>query len=299
MQVLNNLFVNAARHAPASSPIRVAAAREGTHIAVSVSDEGPGIPAAQLPRLFRKYAVPGDEGAKRGLRGAGLGLAICKGLVEAHGGRIRAESAGSGQGARFTFTIPAAGDSIQSAGAAPGRTRPAGADGEPPPVLVVDDDARMLRFVRDALAQAGYAPLATADPDDLPRLVRTESPCRVLLDLILPGADGIELMETVPELADIPIIFISAYGRDETVASALEHGAADYLVKPFSATELIARVQAALRSSHGAASPIDNSSSTLAPRAQRSSSFQTPRLPVASCAPLPSPSPTQPEHSTV
>ncbi len=68
---------------------------------------------------------------------------------------------------------------------------------------------------------------------------------------MLPGADGIELMETVPELADLPVIFISAYGRDETVARALEKGAADYLVKPFSATELTARVQAALRKHAG------------------------------------------------
>ena len=251
VQVLNNLLFNAARHAPASSPIRVAAERDGTHVAVSVSDEGPGIPAAQLPRLFRKYAVPGDEGAKRGLRSSGLGLAICKGLVEAHGGRIRAESGGPGQGARFTFTIPAAGDAARATGAARDGTRPAGPDGEPPPVLVVDDDARMLRFVRDALAEAGYAPLATGDPGELPRIVRIESPCLVLLDLMLPGADGIELMETVPELADIPVIFISAYGRDETVARALERGAADYLVKPFSATELTARVQAALRKKAG------------------------------------------------
>ena len=64
---------------------------------------------------------------------------------------------------------------------------------------------------------------------------------------MLPGAGGIELMETAPEPADLPVIFISAYGRDETVARALEKGAADYLVKPFSATELTARVQAALR----------------------------------------------------
>ena len=247
VQVLNNLLANAARHSPAFSPIRVAAARDGTHVSVSVSDEGPGIPAAQLPRLFRKYTVPGDGDAGRGLRGAGLGLAICKGLVEAHGGRIRAESAGPGQGARFIFTVPVAEDAARATAPVPGRARPAGPDGERPPVLVVDDDARMLRFVRDALAQAGYAPLATGDPGELPRIVRTENPCLVLLDLMLPGADGIELMETVPELADIPIIFISAYGRDETIARALERGAADYLVKPFSATELTARVQAALR----------------------------------------------------
>ena len=251
VQVLNNLFANAARHAPASSPIRVAAAHDGTHVAVSVSDEGPGIPADRLPRLFRKYTVPGDGDGESGLRGSGLGLAICKGLVEAHGGRIRAESGGPGQGARFIFTVPAAGDAARAPGATRDGTRPAGPDGGPPPVLVVDDDPRMLRFVRDALAQAGYAPLTTADPEELPRIVRCESPCLVLLDLMLPGADGIDLMETLPELADVPVIFISAYGRDETIARALERGAADYLVKPFSATELTARIQAALRKRAG------------------------------------------------
>ena len=66
-------------------------------------------------------------------------------------------------------------------------------------------------------------------------------------DLVLPGADGIELMEQVEELADLPVIFISAYGRDEIVARALDAGAADYIVKPFSPTELTARVRAALR----------------------------------------------------
>ena len=67
------------------------------------------------------------------------------------------------------------------------------------------------------------------------------------MDLILPGIDGIELMERLPELAGLPVIFISAYGRDETIVRALESGATDYLVKPFSAAELVARVQAALR----------------------------------------------------
>ena len=69
---------------------------------------------------------------------------------------------------------------------------------------------------------------------------------------MLPGTDGIELMEQVPELADLPVIFISGYGRDETVARALESGAADYIVKPFSPTELTARVGAALRRTAGA-----------------------------------------------
>ena len=74
-----------------------------------------------------------------------------------------------------------------------------------------------------------------------------EKPVLVVLDLVLPGTDGIELMETVPGLADVPVIFISGYGRDETIARALEAGADDYIVKPFSATELTARIGAALR----------------------------------------------------
>ncbi len=118
-------------------------------------------------------------------------------------------------------------------------------------MLVVDDDPRTLRFVRDALTQAGYAPVATGDAGEIQQLIEARHPWLVLLDLMLPGADGIELMETVPGLADLPVIFISAYGRDETIAKALEKGAVDYLVKPFSATELTARIQAALRKRAG------------------------------------------------
>ena len=237
VQVLINLFSNAGRHAPESTPIRVEAARDGTHLSVSVSDEGRGIAPERLPHLFRKRGGPAG--------GTGLGLAICKGLVEAHGGRIRAESGGPGMGARFTFTLPVAGDA--TAHSRDSYRRPASEGRDSTRVLVVDDDPLMLRFVRDALATAGYAAVMTGDPQELSHLILTEQPDLVLLDLILPGTDGIELMERTPELADLPVIFISGYRRDETIAKALELGAADYIVKPFSPTELVARVRAALR----------------------------------------------------
>ena len=249
VQVLNNLFSNASRHSPESSPIRVAAVREGLHVAISVADEGRGVPADRLLHLFRKHAGGGGEEPERGIGGSGLGLAISKGLVEAHGGRIRAESGGAGQGTRFTFTIPVADEAGHGAatGLAQTSTRSPRAGPEPTPILVVDDDPQALRYVRDALSAAGYAPVVTGDPREVARLLKTKKPQLVLLDLMLPGTDGIELMQRVPAMADLPVIFISGYGRDETIARALETGADDYIVKPFSPTELVARVQAALR----------------------------------------------------
>ena len=242
VQVLINLFANAGRHAPESSSIRVAAVRKGAEVAVSVADEGRGVAPERLARLFGKHAGAGEDGAPAG---HGLGLAICKGLIEAHGGRIRAESAGAGRGTTVTFTLPLAGEPGAAAAARPAPA--AGESAEATPILVVDDDPRMLRFVRDALSGAGYAPLVTGEAQELEQVIRAERPRLVLLDLLLPGHDGIELMQEVRERFDLPVIFISAYGRDETVARALESGAADYLVKPFSPTELVARVRAALR----------------------------------------------------
>jgi len=247
VQVLHNLLANAASNAPESSPIQVSARRDGVHVAISVSDRGRGIPAEQLPHLFQKWAGGGD--APRGL-GRGLGLAICKGLVEAHGGRIWAASGGEGQGARFTFTVPVAEKVGGDSGARAPREGRAAAlrDGqEPLRILVVDDDPHTLRYVRDLLTASGYIALVTDEHRELSRVIRAEKPDLVLLDLVLPGTDGIRLMDHVPELAEVPVIFISAYGRDETIARALGAGAADYVVKPFSPTELTARIQAVLR----------------------------------------------------
>ena len=110
VQVLNNLFSNASRHSPESSPIRIAAARDGLHVAISVTDRGRGVPPDRLPHLFRKHGGAAAGEGERRPGGSGLGLSICKGLVEAHGGRIWAESAGAGRGTRFTFTLPVAED---------------------------------------------------------------------------------------------------------------------------------------------------------------------------------------------
>ena len=241
VQVLNNLFSNASLYAPESSVIHVGAVRDGGHVAISVTDEGQGVSPEQSPYLFQKYTGGGG-------RGLGLGLAICKGLVEAHGGRIRAENAGPGQGTRFTFTIPL----VEGAGndAMEARRIRLRADRWKPLILAVDDNPQFLGHVRASLNDAGFSLLTTDNPNEVSDLIDEHDPHLVLLDLLLPEMDGIELMQKVPALADRPVIFLSAYGRDETVVRALEMGAVDYIVKPFSPMELVARIQTALRKSY-------------------------------------------------
>ena len=254
VQVIGNLLSNAARYSPELSLIRVAAVRDGARVALSVSDDGAGLPAERLPHLFRKFSRLDGENRGRDLDGSGLGLAICKGLVEAHSGRIWAESDGPGLGSRFTFTIPAVEE--PAVGIAPAPRRGQQADRERTRVLAVDDDPQTLRYVRDVLAKAGYAPTMTGDPQEVARLIEEEQPHLVLLDLMLPGTDGIELMQQILDIADVPVIFLSVYGQDETIARAFDAGATDYVVKPFSPTELAARIRAALRK-HVVPEPIE------------------------------------------
>ena len=245
VQVLNNLLSNAAWNSHEASAIGVSAVREGYHVAVSVTDEGRGIAAERLPHLFRKFSRLEGEDPRRENGGSGLGLAICRGIVEAHGGRIRAESDGLGLGSRFTFTVPVAQDA--GIGAANPAVRSRRPERERERILCVDDDPQTLRYVRDALTNAGYAPTVTGDPEEALSLVKANDPYLALLDLMLPGTDGIELMQQIREIADVPVIFLSAYGQEETIARAFENGADDYVVKPFSPMELVARIRAALR----------------------------------------------------
>ena len=154
VQVLNNLLSNAARHSPESSTIRIAAESESAFVAVSVSDEGRGVPPEMLGQVFRKHVALSGGDTSGGMGPSGLGLAICKGLVEAHGGRIRAESAGLGMGTRFTFTLPVAEGSLARK-RLPRKGARSGAGAKKPPILVVDDDPQTLRLVRQALTGVG------------------------------------------------------------------------------------------------------------------------------------------------
>ena len=247
-QVLHNLFVNAAANSRDWSTISVSATLDDTHVAVSVTDEGSGIATEQLPLLFTKFSRRRPDETDSAVSGYGLGLAICKGIVEAHGGRIWAHSAGNGSGAQFTFTVPAVDEPPVAAILADTGDRDSSRAGtKVERILVVDDDLQALRFIRSTLARAGYTPVATSDPDEVESLLEAETPHLVLLDVVLPRVDGFELVRRHPKILEVPLIFVSGRGDDQFVARAFEMGAADYLVKPFSPTELLARIGAALR----------------------------------------------------
>ena len=249
MQVLTNLLSNASKYSRDKSAIRVSASVEDVYVAISVSDEGRGVSAESLPHLFKVYSRIDSEDLSRHLAGEGLGLAICKGIVEAHGGRIWVESEGPGLGTRFTFTVPAVDEASNGSATGPD---PLPADSGLAPrgrarILAVDDEPQILRLVRNTLSDAGYTPIVTGDPDEALHLIEQEKPHLVLLDMMLPGTDGIELMRRISEITDAPVIFLAGQGGDQIVARAFEAGADDYMVKPFSPTELAARIEAVLR----------------------------------------------------
>ncbi len=246
VQVLTNLVGNAAKFSPPAEPITISVEHDAVHATIRVRDRGQGIDPAKLPRLFQKFSQLHDAG--RGA-GTGLGLAICKGIVEAHGGRIWAESEGEGKGATFTFTLLLAAESAARPGAVAARApAPAGVRrGQRPRVLAVDDELPILRYLQHSLDQAGYQCIVTSDPSQVTKFVEMEQPDLILLDLRLPGVSGFDLLARIREFSAAPVIFLTASDSSEDTVRALKLGADDYVTKPFAPSELLARIEAALR----------------------------------------------------
>ncbi len=246
LQVLNRLLSNAASYSSEGAAIVVSARREDQHVAVCVADRGRGIPSQPLPLLFDRLSrrEPGDGGSGVDTGGWSLGLAVCRGIVEAHGGRIWAENDGPGLGSRFLFTLPVAEEATPSGAgstgpSAPRNRRSVRGQGR---VLVVDDDPQTLWHIRNVLTEANYSPVVTWEPDEVERLIMSERPHLVLL-----GGGELGLMQRVLNVTDVPVVLLSGPGGDRNLALAFETGADDYIGKPFSPTELVARVGAALR----------------------------------------------------
>ncbi|MEO6194801.1 MAG: ATP-binding protein [Thermoanaerobaculia bacterium] len=261
-KIVLNLLSNALKFT-FEGEIGIALHRRGGYAVLTVRDTGTGIPSDQIPRLFdRFHRVPGARA--RTHEGTGIGLALVQELVRLHGGTVTVESAVD-RGTAFTVTLPfgashlpqdhvAAPSGSATAGAAPFvrealRWSPPAAERAPGErgaarILLADDNADMRDYVTRLLEDHWTVEVA-ADGEAALARARAAPPDLILSDIMMPGLDGYQLLQALraDELTrGIPVIFLSARAGDEARIEGLSAGADDYLVKPFSARELLARV---------------------------------------------------------
>ena len=278
-KIVLNLLSNAFKFT-LEGRVNVRLHREGAHAVLEVSDTGVGVPAGKLPQLFDRFHRVENTQA-RTHEGTGIGLALVKELVNFHGGEIGVESEVD-QGSTFTVRIPfgtahLAPDRIKAARSLASTAVGAAAyveevqrwlpDAKPDAheelpglwpgaqpvtfggrILLADDNADMRDYV-SRLLRPGYEVTAVTDGQAALAAARHEPPDLILSDVMMPKLDGFELLKAVREdsrLASIPVILLSARAGEEATVEGIKAGADDYLVKPFSARELLARVAGTL-----------------------------------------------------
>jgi signal transduction histidine kinase len=282
-KIVLNLVSNAFKYT-FDGEVAVTLRAAGPSVELVVRDTGVGIPEPELPRLFERfYRVEGQQG--RTMEGTGIGLALVQELVRLHGGTVWAQSV-LGSGTTFTVMIPTgtahlpreriggeptmARTGVQAEAfveealrSLPGAGAPrevaiekelisprrAVAAVERAMVLVADDNADMLEYVRRLLA-GRYEVEAVPDGQAALDAARARRPDLILTDVMMPRLDGFGLLQAIRidgALRDVPVVLLSARAGEEAKVEGLEAGADDYLLKPFSARELIARVDANLQ----------------------------------------------------
>ena len=234
VQVLANLLNNAAKFTPEGGIIQVELAVDGDDVRLAVADNGLGMTPALLARAFELFAQ-GERTLDRSQGGLGIGLALVQSLVTLHGGSVRAESDGLGQGARFTLRLPR----IGPATAVPaGAVRPALADAPGTlSILLVDDNEDALMMLEMLLAALGHRVASTPSSREALRRIETgaDTPDVCILDIGLPDIDGFSLARALRADArtrHATLIALSGYGQDVDRAMALDAGFDQYYVKP-------------------------------------------------------------------
>jgi signal transduction histidine kinase/CheY-like chemotaxis protein len=229
-QIVANLLNNAAKYTPPGGRIAVVAAREGADAVVRVTDDGIGIPAETLPRIFDLFAQ-GPDSLARSEGGLGLGLTVVRRLVELHGGSVTARSEGPGKGSVFVVRLRPAAESPAPAHAEP---RAAGSAAVPRHVLVVEDldDAR--EMLRLTLELDGHRVTVAADGAAALEAVRASLPDVALVDIGLPGMDGYEVARRLRATAGarIRLVALTGYGQPDDRDRARQAGFDAHLVKP-------------------------------------------------------------------
>jgi signal transduction histidine kinase/ActR/RegA family two-component response regulator len=244
-QVFWNLLANAIKFTPAGGTVAVAvnADREAGRVRIGIADSGCGIDAGFLPHLFERFAQA-DGTSTRRYAGLGLGLSICKTLVEMHGGEIRVHSDGPGQGATFLVELPSAGASADAPTSTWGDTSSMGLPPEDEAaavkglrVLLVDDDVESRSFVSRLLEEYGAVVTESESAAEALAALAISNFGLVICDIGMPGKDGFTLMREVRAspsagLRLVHAIALTAFARREDELAALDAGFDAYIAKP-------------------------------------------------------------------
>jgi len=238
-QLLDNLLDNARKFTPKGGRVSVSLKHDGSanSASIAVRDTGIGIDASLLPSVFDTFAQA-EQSLDRSHGGLGLGLAVAKGLIELHGGTIRASSAGKGRGAEFVIEIPT------EATAGPAEVAPV-ADlpvAKPLRVLIVEDNVDSAHILQTLLEYHGYHVTVAYNGPAGVSAAKSERPDVVLCDIGLPGMDGYAVagaLRQSPETVSAHLIAVTGYGRDSDKRKALESGFDMHLVKPVNTQQLL------------------------------------------------------------
>ena len=239
-QVFSNLLSNALKFSPKASRIVIRLERVGEQAKLSVIDQGEGIAPEVLPHIFERFRQA-DSSTRRRHGGLGLGLAIVRSLVELHGGSVSAASAGPGQGATFTVTLPLA--SPEALPAPRDASAPMETDLTGVRVLVVDDDASNLQMIAQLLRLHGASVMISSDSSSAIGIAQGWEPDALILDIAMPEKDGYQLL---PELRaalhrderSLPAIAVTGFAAYEDSKRALAAGFQAHVAKPFDMTGL-------------------------------------------------------------
>ena len=250
-QVLLNLLENAAKFTPRGGSIWLTAECAANEVAVRVRDTGVGLSAELLPRVFDIF-VQGDATPERTWGGLGIGLTLVRALVELHGGRVEARSAGVGQGSEFVVYLPvfSMGLPVREATIANLRDEPLS---RPLHVMIVEDNRDVADSLAAVLELRGHKVKMALDGFGALRAAESFAPEVILSDLGLPGMDGYELARQLrrqARFARVVLVAISGYGGDEHKRRAFEAGFDHHIVKPVDIDRLVELVDR-ISSSHG------------------------------------------------
>lgn len=239
-QVVVNLLANAVKYTEPGGRIDLSAERDGEHWAFRVRDTGAGIAPEMLPHIFEPF-TQADKTLDRAEGGLGIGLTLVRRLVELHGGRVSAASAGLGQGSEFIVRFPVSGPPT---GAVP---RPLSLSAPPTParplrVLVVDDNADMAKGLARLLRLSGHEAYVAHDAPSALGIARAERPEVFLVDIGLPGMSGYELAAQLrgEGFGNASLIAVSGYGQEQDIQRSRDAGIDHHLVKPIDFDTLLA-----------------------------------------------------------